>query len=169
MGRERAFDLPGTHARKFLASVGCLLSFTASLFAFSAAKPVPLEKYTSLECAVVKEKPPSRHDRDPVYKIVVSLTLDDSGNVENLVVVHHTRSGETYNRDDQYVNSNLRQTPGKTDYYWTGTRAEHRSLTMRGNLWRSRDNKWHYSEELFKSGRLQYSMLSACHIDEPGS
>ena len=36
---------------------------------------------------------------------------------------------------------------------------------MKGELIRSANNKWTYSEQQFEYGRLRYAMVSVCHID----
>ena len=110
---------------------------------FQAPRPEPLESYYPLECVLVKETSVDRHD--PIYKISVRLTLDDDRNVEDLIVIHHARSGATYNRADQYIDSKLSQTPGKTEWYWTGAWKKRPSVLLRGTLLRTTTNKWTYS------------------------
>jgi hypothetical protein len=128
---------------------------------FRPAKPEPLEKYTSLECVPVQATDNDR--RDPIYKIAVNISLDGNGKPEEMSVFHHAISGASYNRTDQYTRSDLTQTPGKTDYYWTGTWIKNSAVTMRGNLMRSTTNKWIYSEQQFKYGRPEFAMFSVCH------
>ena len=129
---------------------------------FQAPRPEPLESYYPLECVLVKETSVDRHD--PIYKISVRLTLDDDRNVEDLIVIHHARSGATYNRADQYIDLTLSQTPGKTEWYWRGAWKKRTSVTMRGTLVRTATNKWAYSEQQFERGKLRYAMFSVCHI-----
>src|SRR5262249_3399106 len=112
---------------------------------FRPAAPEPLEKYTSLECVPVQATDNDR--RDPIYKVKVNSSFDDNGNHEEMSVSHYATSGASYNRAEQYVRSDLTQTPGKTDYYWTGTWTKNSAVTMRGNLRRSTTNKWTYSEQ----------------------
>jgi hypothetical protein len=134
---------------------------------FHPRKPEPLEKYTSLECVPVQATDSDHRDRDPIYKIVVNVSFDDNWQPENLSVLHYAASGTAYDRADQYTRSDLTYTPGKIDYYWTGTWVQNSAVTMRGHLMRSTANKWTYSEDQFKYGRQDYSMSSVCHTVEP--
>jgi hypothetical protein len=131
---------------------------------FRPIAPEPPEKYTSLECVPVQAT--DRDRRDPIYKITVDLSFDDNWNPEDMTVSHYATSGASYNRAEQYMRSNLTQTPGKTDYYWTGIWSKNSAVTMTGNLRRSTANKWTYSEQQFKYGRLEFAMLSVCHLVE---
>ncbi len=106
-------------------------------------------------------------NRDPVYKTAISIEFDDDWNPADLTVIHHTVSGATYNRADQYTRSDLTHTPGRTDYYWRGTWIKNPAYTMTGNLVRTTTNKWTYSEHQFQYGRLHFRMFSICHIVEP--
>jgi hypothetical protein len=130
---------------------------------FRPKKPEPLEKYTSLECVPVQAT--DRDRRDPIYKISVTISLDDNWQPEDMSVSHYATSGASYNRADQYTRSDLTQTAGKSDYYWTGTWLKNPAITMRGNLMRSTTNKWTYSEQQFKYGRPEFAMFSVCHIE----
>jgi hypothetical protein len=129
---------------------------------FRPAAPEPLERYTSLECVPVQAT--DRDRRDPIYKITVNISFDENGNPEEMSVSHYATSGVSYNRAEQYTRSDLTQTPGKTDYYWTGTWTKNLAVTMKGNLRRSTTNKWSYSEQQFKYGRLEFAMFSVCHL-----
>ena len=115
---------------------------------FHAPRPEPIHNFTKLECIPFKET--SVDKRDPTYKIVVTLVINDDGRIEDLTVSHHARSGAKFNRADQYIDSNLSQVPGRTQFYWTGTWARRPSFTMKGELTRSANNKWTYSEQQFE-------------------
>ncbi len=130
---------------------------------FHATTPQPLEKVTNLECVI--ERATSVETRDPIYKISVKLTLDDNLNVEDLSVIHHARSGASYNRADQYTGAQLSQVPGHIDYTWTGTLAKSPSKSMKGRLVRTTDMRWAYLEQLSDGGRSDYSMESVCHVE----
>ncbi len=132
---------------------------------FKPAAPALPPDFVSLDCIPVRSS--ERVDRDPVYKITVSLSLDDHWSPTNLTVIHHTISGATYNRADQYTRSDLRQVPRTTAYYWTGFLIRDPSLMMKGVLALSVDNKWTYGEELFKYGRRDFWMISLCHVEQP--
>jgi hypothetical protein len=129
---------------------------------FRPVAPEPLDRYTSLECVPVQATDTDR--RDPIYKITVDISFDDNGKPEEMTVSHYATSGASYDRAEQYTRSDLTQTPGRTDYYWTGTWTKNSAVTMRGNLRRSTTNKWTYSEQQFKYGRLQFAMVSVCHL-----
>jgi len=132
---------------------------------FHPRKPEPVEKNTFLECVPVQATDTDR--RDPIYKISVNISFDDNWQPEDMSVSHYATSGASYSRADQYTRSDLTQTPGKTDYYWTGTWIKNSAVTMKGNLVRSTTNNWTYSEQQFKHGRQDYSMSSVCHTVEP--
>jgi hypothetical protein len=142
-----------------------LASSAQAQSSFTPATPSLPPDFVSLDCIPVRSS--ERGDRDPVYKIAVSLSLDDHSSPTNLTVVHHTISGAMYNRADQYTRSDLRQVPQTTVYYWTGARIRDPSLMMKGVLALSLDNKWTYGEELFKYGRREFWMISLCHIERP--
>jgi hypothetical protein len=159
----------GVFFMKLLTTIGCLLVIATPLYAqssFQPAKPQPLEKNTLVECAPVQVRE-MKSDRDPVYKISVRILFDDDLNPTDLTIIHTTISGASYNRADQYTRSNLTQTPGRTDYYWTGTWIKNPAVTMTGNLMSSTTGNWTYSEQQFKYGRPQLKMLSVCHLVEP--
>ena len=90
-------------------------------------------------------------------------------NVEDLVVIHHAKSGATYNRAEQYTGGQLSQSPGNADFTWTGIFAKNPSKSMKGRLLRTTDMRWRYFEELFDKGRLEYSQESICNIDAGSS
>ena len=133
---------------------------------FRPAAPEPLERFTSLECVPVRTTDKDR--RDPTYKITVDISLDDNGKPQEMSVSHYAVSGIAYNRAEQYTRSDLTQTPGRTDYYWTGTWIKNSAVTMRGNLMRTATGKWTYSEQQIKYGRVEFAMVSVCHVVEVG-
>jgi hypothetical protein len=139
-------------------------SYASSGSSFHPAISEPLEKNTSLECVPVQSTDNDR--RDPIYKISVNISFGDNWSPEDMSISHYAISGASYNRADQYTRSDLTQTPGKTDYYWTGTWTKNSAVTMRGNLMRSTTNKWTYSEQQFKYGIPEFGMLSVCHSTE---
>jgi hypothetical protein len=128
---------------------------------FKALESQPLENWTSLECAVVGTT--DRDMTDRVYKVEVNITLDDSNrHLKELYVAHTTLSGRLHVRSEQYTNGRIWQTPGKTDWFWTGNRGHG---SMRGEVWRTSDRRWFYTEErLDGRGRVEYRMASQCHV-----
>src|SRR5262249_19935050 len=99
----------------------------------------------------------------PIYKITIDLRLDDSGNPTGLTVTHVSASGKSYARDEQYSDSTLTNTLGKTEYFWSGEMANNKSYTMKGTLVRTVDNKWSYTEQQFRNGKQSFALWSACH------
>ena len=137
-----------------------LIIFTAAASAqFRRKEPAALPQSPSVECAIIRA---TDHDRrDPIYKITVSITLDDSGTLQEMLVQHTAASGATYVRSEQYSQANIWQTPGRNEWYWRGRRGQN---TMLGELWHTVDDRWFYSETLTANGRLDYQMLSLCHL-----
>ena len=126
---------------------------------FKAPQAQPLDAFTSLECAIIEATDYDRND--PVYKIEVNLNFDDSSNLKELFVMHTATSGKTYVRSDQYRNGRIWQRPGKTDWFWSGDRDRGH---MTGEVWRTPDLKWFYTEERINgNGRVEYHMAAACH------
>ena len=128
-----------------------------------ATKDQPLPKKVFLECGIVQTTEGYKKDEDPSYKITIDLTLDDSRNPTGLTVTHVSASGKSYIRDEQYSDSTLTNTPGKTEYFWSGKMAKNKSYTMKGTLVRTVDNKWYYTEQQFRNGKQSFAMRSACH------
>jgi hypothetical protein len=132
---------------------------------FRAGDKFSVYDRTDLECVPVWQTEFDR--RDPVYKIDVSITLDETDHhFKELYVAHHTVSGAVYVRSDQYDNSHIWQTPNKHEWFWNG----HRGLgTMKGEVWHSTDGRWYYSEEHFDGySRRDYAMRSLCHYASDG-
>jgi hypothetical protein len=116
---------------------------------------------TDLECVPIWAS--ERERDDPVYKITVSITLDETDHhLKELYVAHHTVGGAVYVRSDQYDNAHIWQTPNKHEWYWNGRRGRG---SMKGEVWHAAsDYRWYYSEEHFNGyGRRDYSMRSLCH------
>ena len=104
----------------------------AAVVPASAFQQAAWDGGVSLECAVVKTTEGYKKDADPIYKIVVELSHDGRAPMI-LKVMHIAASGAVYDRDDQYTNTNLTNTPGRLEYSWTGTMAKNRAYTMRGS------------------------------------
>jgi len=137
----------------------------ASVLPASAFQQATWDGGVNLECAVVKTTEGYKKDTDPIYKVVVELSHDGRAPM-SMKVMHVAASGAVYDRDDQYVQTNLTNTPGKLEYSWTGTMAKNRAYTMRGSLWRNTANTWFYSETQFRGSAQSYGMLSRCHVIE---
>jgi hypothetical protein len=137
----------------------------AAVVPASAFQQATWDGGVNLECAVVKTTEGYKKDDDPIYKIMVELLHDDHTPM-SLRVMHVAASGAVYDRDGQYRQTNLTNTPGRLEYSWTGTMAKNRAYTMRGSLWRNTGNNWFYSEMQFKGGVMAYGMLSRCRVVE---
>jgi hypothetical protein len=143
-----------------------MLSFTATGHAFTKPAAVPLNQYTVLECVPTVEQPHTA-DRNPVYKIVVNLTLNENGNdVAALDATHVAADGTNYDRNDQYSHANVWQKKGFNEWYWNGTHNRNPNQKMGGRLYRTTQGKWVYEEMLFKNTQQVYFMSSRCHTED---
>jgi hypothetical protein len=118
--------------------IGLLLSLAVSGAAnaqFKARQEFIMYDNTDLECVPIGASEIDR--RVPVYKIDVSITLDERDyHLKELYVAHHTIHGNTYVRSDQYDNSHIWKTPDRQEWYWNGQRGWG---TMKGEVWHSAD------------------------------
>src|SRR5262249_4709902 len=128
--------------------------------AFHAAPAPQLTGFTALECSIVREQPKPRDDKNPVYKINVSLTKDDSGHLESFDVIHTLRSGKQVDRSEQYSGANIWQTKGKLEWFWKGYRGENQMLGM---VYHNARDGWMYRETISARGRVAYEMHADCH------
>ena len=143
---------------------------TTSAYSESSFHAQPVEQlaaYSELECA------PAQLDRDPdpVYKIIVKLSVDLQNDEEptDMTIVHVTASGAHYNRADQYTQSSLTKTPGKREWFWVGAWKKDRSHVMRGELFHTVEGKWFYTEDESHAGRTSAVTRSVCHVECDGS
>jgi|SRR5215813_4933716 len=110
------------------------------------------------ECSVIKVSPPD-NDRDPGYKITVSL--DGNGFTS---VVHTTRSGRTWDRSEQYSHRrswNDAKNGGDGPYVWTGWSAKYQ-VTMKGVIG-GQSGKLVYDEYVYQGNKLVTKVQSVCH------
>ena len=128
--------------------------------AFHAAPPPQLAGSTALECSIVRQQPKPSNG-NPVYKINVNLTADDSGKLESFDVVHTLRSGKQVDRSEQYYDASIWQTEGRREWSWKGRRGEHQ--TMVGVVYHNERDGWMYRETVSERGRVAYEMLADCH------
>jgi hypothetical protein len=143
-----------------------MLTFTATGHAFTRPAAMPINQYTNLECVQTVEQPRTAAGRNPIYKIMVNLTLDENGNdVVALNATHVAADGTKYDRDDQYSHANVWQKKGFTEWYWNGTSNRNASLKMGGRLYRTSGGTWVYEETLLKNGQPIYFMASRCHVE----
>jgi hypothetical protein len=106
-------------ATRLIAACTVAALLTAPTQAFEVAKPFSVNGSKFLECSIVRTQPRDR-DSDPVYKINVSIVFNNSGSFEALNAVHTVRSGQTYDRTQQYVNGRAWAKPGYLDWFWEG-------------------------------------------------
>jgi hypothetical protein len=154
---------PMTALKTILAAALVCAAIPSANAAFEPRKEPQFSGGVDLECAIVKTSDGYRKDADPIYKIVVALSLSPEASPTSLTVTHVSAGGNYYTRDEQYTKSNLTNTRGKFEYFWTGTMVKNSAYTMRGALWRN-NNGGFYSENQFKGGTGSFSMLSKCHV-----
>jgi hypothetical protein len=153
--------------KKMLFATVALLGLAGTANAFTkAAPPLPVDNLTHLECVPNYEQP-RIPDRNPVYKIEVTLQLNEVGkDVTELTAAHVLTDGTVHNRNDQYDHANVWQKQGFNEWYWKGTYNRDPNQKMGGRLYRSTEGQWVYEEMLFKSEQQVYFMSSRCHIDQ---
>ena len=120
-----------------------------------------------MECGIVSMKDvDGGKDSDPIYKIMISLELESDGSPRSMTVTHASMQGKYYSRHEQYtVNPELTHTPGKMEWFWSGTLARDRSLRMKGALMKNATGI-HYYETLLKGSRVNMQMHALCHLAE---
>ena len=91
----------------------------------------------------------------------MNVGSDSAGKFNSMGIVHTVRSGQSYDRSEQYGQSSLWKTAGKMEWFWGGQR---RNVTMVGELYYNEHDGWMYSEQQFKNNHQIYSMLSDCHL-----
>jgi hypothetical protein len=126
------------------------------------------------ECSFHKETP-AMADRDPVYKTELYVMYDQTSNRQVMPVVafnvrHTTRSGEQYERDDQYTNLHVgwqiaanRKSGSQT---WTGDSVRYPNLRIIGQLKWTNNAKGllgTYSEYFYRNGVLANTVTAQCH------
>jgi hypothetical protein len=144
------------------ASAAVLVALPA--FAFNIAPPKPAFDATGgahLECAIVRLMPASSAGRDPVYKVNVNLTYDQSRRFQGLDVYHTLVSGRSVDRSQQYTDGTTWASLPKTyDWFWQGKRGTSRML---GHLYHNERDGWMYVEDLFEGGRHTMQSVADCH------
>jgi hypothetical protein len=141
-----------------------LASFAISpaFAAFDNVVQPPNGDLTVLECAVWKATDAYVPDKDPVYKILVMIALDN-GALKGLSVEHHHVSGMISDRSKQYEGSVTWQTPNRMEWWWKGYRG---SAMMVGEIWFNQN--WFYSEDRYENNIRKWSMTSRCHPIQTG-
>src|SRR5262249_15790099 len=115
------------------------------------------------ECGAAKSSPPDS-DRDPVYKTKLqTVGMGAQYVLHAFLVDHYAASGKVYSRDDQYRDRRYWSTSISEN--WSGISIKNPSLTMVGRLMedtRNRPTRLTYVEKLFRSGRLETTIVSVC-------
>jgi hypothetical protein len=107
----------------------------------------------ALECGAAKSTPPDHDNSDPIYKTKIAVTDDV------IYVVHYAASGETYIRNEQYRDQRF-WAQDKTDN-WSGVSIKRPDSTMVGSI--RMVGQWvEYTEKLFRSGKLDTTIVSVC-------
>jgi hypothetical protein len=152
--------------KKMLFATVAAVGLAGTANAFTKAAPLPVDNFTHLECVPTYEQPRTS-DRNPVYKIVVNLQLNEDGNdVTELTAEHVLADGTAHDRNDQYDHADVWKKKGYNEWYWNGIYYRDRNQKMGGRLYRTTQGQWVYEEMLFKNGQQVYFMSSRCHIDD---
>jgi ABC-type glycerol-3-phosphate transport system substrate-binding protein len=142
-----------------------LLGTTAAVAQFKPAHEPhePNQGYGPYECAITSVRP--KENNDPVYKIVVLVATADSDNrVTGVTPIHHTRSGQTYDRTQQYLGQFEDKNPhGMPRIEWTGVRNGMQMVGTLNILNAGGGSRALYNEVLYQNGRKVMSMESVCH------
>ena len=150
--------------KKLFMATCAVMALSSTAHAFTAAPKFDPTEGKVLECAIVKLMPASTAGRDPVYKVNVSLTYNDSSEFKGLDVFHTLVSGKSVNRTTQYANGTTWTSMPKThDWYWQGDRGTSR---MVGHLYHNSRDGWMYTEDLFEHGRQTMHAVADCHESE---
>ena len=115
------------------------------------------------ECGAPKSSPPD-NDRDPIYKTKLETIGMGNNPLVGFSIEHHAVSGKVYSRDDQYRDRRYWSTSISDN--WSGISIKNPSLTMVGSLMednRNRLTRLTYVEKIFRSGRLETTIVSVCH------
>ncbi len=138
-----------------------LLSTTIAVAQF---RPAPSQEprygYGPYECAITRLSPKN----DQIYKIVVKVTTTDALTVTGITPIHHDRSGQTYDRSQQYLGTfEDKNRGGMPRVEWTGTRNGMRMVGTLNILNAGGGTRALYNEDLFQNGRKVMTMESVCH------
>ena len=141
--------------KKTMLTLGTLiLMATTANATFVPRKPhEPLENIYA-ECAVVRVTPRD-HDRNPGYKVNVSVTYDQGG-LSGIDVVHTLADGQQFDRSQQYGRSvRLGQNGYKTT--WSAFRRGKKMVGVFDSY------SMTYSEFITRDGRLETQIDTRCH------
>ncbi|MBE0704329.1 MAG: hypothetical protein IH582_14380 [Afipia sp.] len=131
-----------------------------------ADEPAVWRGATMLECSPTSFKPePQVVDKDPVYKILISVDVDPKMNVQGMMVEHYTAFGQVYSRGQQYDGIRFISDTDKNVKFlkWAGMYKKSKDVGMVGFIFFD-DGHWNYAEktENSKTGEKKW-MYSFCH------
>ncbi len=131
-----------------------------------ADEPAVWRGATMLECSPTSFKPePQVLDKDPVYKILISVDVDLKMNVKGMIVEHYTAFGRAYTRTQQYDGIRFVTDTDKNVKFlkWAGMYKKSEDVGMVGFIFFD-DGHWNYAEktENSKTGEKKW-MYSFCH------
>ncbi len=127
---------------KSLALAAALLASTAAHAEFTTAPPLPaIPAATEFSCYTA----PAPGDRNPIAVTYVSISFDAQHKLSAMTVVHTMRSGDSYDRSQQYSG---KVSQDNTGYYWSGWRG---NVAMVGRLYYETNKRiiphgWIYTE-----------------------
>jgi hypothetical protein len=141
----------------------CILLTAAALVALTVTANASI--VATYECGAAKSSPPDT-DRDPIYKTKLDTIGMGNNPLVGFYVEHHAVSGKVYSRDDQYRDRRYWSTSMSDN--WSGISIKNPSLTMVGSLMEGSRNRLTltrltYVERIFRSGRLETTIISVCH------
>lgn len=128
--------------------------------------------FLSLDCVPYKYIGKVKRDDDPVYKITITVRINDLEKTSKIWVIHHTRSGEQYNRfsqyhDQQWSTLNASHNNGNGDaWMWQAILNTNSKIRMIGKVKVGHNaTPWQYEERQYRAGRVEplSEMLSTCH------
>jgi hypothetical protein len=123
----------------FLTTAAAVVTL-ASVSAYAARPAQPISESWSLECGSISPE-------------------------EGFVVTHTMISGAVYDRTDQY--EDLRSWKvNNGPYQWSGRSVKYSQLVMLGTFGRDRTGQLVYMEEIYRSGRLETTVRSTCHLTD---
>ncbi len=170
--------------KKMIAALIMSMAITSPALAKEPMFTTNVDNATSqemwLECAVPKDG-----DRNGPHTLSIYAVIGDGpepfySDMTDMSVIFHDGDGRSYNRAVQYDNTRLlNKSDKKVEHYaWTGVLKSNLAITMWGHLVHdrkevtdvpdeksdARDEKWTYTEVMYKNGRLNHRTNSACHV-----
>jgi hypothetical protein len=137
----------------FVLLVGQALAFTNKFETFPDNINLECSPYSSSERGF---------DRDPAYKVNVTIAMNGDNAISDYNVIYTLRSGRVIDRSNQYQLNEMHRTPNRFEWFWSGNRGAQR---MVGETWKN-NTGWWYGEQIFNQsldGRREYAGSFICH------